>query len=133
MSVKFPIPEKISDLGLLIDPVIPVRILTKSGFQSFDFLLDTGADCSMMPGSVASDLGLDLKTLPRISFGGIEGRTILTRIAKIRIKIDVQVIEIMCAFSDNEHCPFILGRRDVFNHYNIYINNRQKYIRFTKI
>lgn len=74
MPVDFPIGTKVISLGRVADPVIPLLVLTRTGYLPFDFLVDTGADCSMMPAAIAqAELGLDLARCPQEIFFGIEG------------------------------------------------------------
>ena len=133
MRIKFPLNKKHTLLGLIPDPVIPLPVLTRPGYQLFDFLVDTGADCSIMPQSVAKDLDVDIAKLPKMCFCGIEGKNIVAYIAKITIKITNTPIEITCALSSNEKSPFILGRKDLFSKFSIYFDNRNKSIIFNPI
>jgi len=130
MRSNFPLNQKRTQLGIIPDPVIPVSVLTKYGYQKFDFLVDTGADCSIMPKSVAKDLDIDLSTLPKMRFCGIEGKSITAYITKITIKITHTPIEITCALSTNEKSPFILGRKDIFSKFNIAFDNKNKLVKF---
>ena len=132
MPVKFPLKQKSTDLGVISDPIIPIDILTKYGYQSLDFLVDTGADCSMMPKSMAKIIGINLNKLPQMHFGGIESKGVLTYIAEVTIKIIHKPIKITCALSSNEQCPFILGRKDIFDKYNILFNNKNRVIKLSE-
>ena len=74
MSVDYPVGAKVIPLGRVADPVIPLLMRTHQGYLPFDCLLDTGADCSMIPSSIAqADLGVDLSRCPHDTFFGIEG------------------------------------------------------------
>jgi len=132
MRSHFPLNQKHTELGIIPDPVVPVPVLTAYGYQKFDFLLDTGADCSIMPKSVAKDLGIKLSTLPTMRFCGIEGGGITAHLGKITVKITDTPVEITCAFSSNEKSPFIIGRKDIFSVFNIEFDNRSKVIRFLR-
>ena len=133
MRSEFSLNQKHTELGLIPDPIIPVAVLTMYGYQKFDFLVDTGADCSMMPKSVAQDLGIKLSSLPVMHFRGIEGKGISVYLTKITIKITNIPVKITCTLSSNEQSPFILGRKDIFNKFNIFFDNRSKVIAFTDI
>ena len=135
MRSKFPLRYKYdSVLEFVSEPIIPVSILTKDGsYQTYDFIVDTGADCCIIPKIVAEDLGIDIKSLPKISFTGIGGRHIVAYLAKITIKITNTPIKVACALSSNEKSPFILGRKDVFSHFNILFDNKKKLIKFNRI
>lgn len=119
-------------MGIIPDPVIPIHVLTKHGYQQFDFLVDTGADCSIMPASVAVDLDTDVTKLPKMYFTGIEGGNILAYVAKITVKITATPIVLTCALSTQKKTPFILGRKDIFSEFNILFDNRNNLIRFIR-
>ena len=135
MRASFPLIYKYDpDFGLVTEPIIPVLILTKNGsYELYDFILDTGADCCIMPKTVAEDLGIDIKALPKICFKGIEGGIIDAYLTKITMKITDTPIEVKCVLASSERVPFILGRADIFDHFNILIDNKKKQIRFTRI
>ncbi len=118
---------------MIADPVVSIPVLTGCGYQMFDFLVDTGADCSVMPKCVARDINIDLSTLPKMHFCGIEGGNITAYLAKITVKITKNPVEITCALSSNEQSPFILGRKDIFSKFNILFDNKNKFVRFISI
>lgn len=133
MRGEFPFGEKRTALGILADPIIRIPILTKYGYQNFDFLVDTGADCSMMPAAAAQDLSIDLEDSSRIKFQGIGGESVSARIARIKMKIIEEPIAVTCAFAARENTPFILGRKDIFSKFSLTFDNSRKRIRFTPI
>ena len=58
MPIEFPIGTKVISLGRVADPVIPILVRTRRGSLPFDFLIDSGADCSIIPASIAeTELG----------------------------------------------------------------------------
>lgn len=83
MSVDFPISTKVISLGRVANPVIPLLVLTQRGYAPFDFLIDTGADCSMIPSAIAqAELGLDLTLCPQeVFFGTSPSRLTTTAIS----------------------------------------------------
>ena len=98
------------------------------------FLLDTGADFTMLPKHIADWLGIRLNTLRRERSYGIEGgKGVIVWVGKIRVRICQHELEIRCLFSDNDSCPYILGRADIFSHFNILFNNAKGKIILTKI
>ena len=132
MRIKFPLNKKRTQLGLISEPVIPIHVLTKYGYQQFDFLVDTGADCSIMPASVAVDLNMDIMKLPRIHFTGIECGNVVAYMTKINVKITGTPIDLTCALSSQEKTPFILGRKDLFEKFNILFDNKNELIKFIR-
>jgi len=86
MPVDFPLGSKVIAWGRVAHPIIPLPVLTRMGYVSFDFLVDTGADCSMLPAAIAeTELGINLARCPQDLFFGIEGTgVIVVRVAHRR-------------------------------------------------
>lgn len=134
MPIDFPIGTKVVALGHVTEPVIPILIKTRNGYVPFDFLVDTGADCSMMPASIATlELGINLARCPRQTFLGIEGKGLRVYCGSVIIKLGPYPLQIRCVFSPQEHTPLILGRMDIFDHFTLTFDNRRHRIRFTKL
>ena len=134
MPVEFPLGTKVISLGRVANPVIPILVHTRRGVLSFDFLIDTGADCSMIPASIAeTELGVKLSACPHDTFFGIEGTGVRVYRGWLSIRIGDAPLRIRCVFSTREHCPLILGRMDLFRHFSITFDNRRHVIHFTKI
>lgn len=86
-----------------------------------------------MPKTVAQDLDIKLDSLPIMHFKGIEGGYIVAYLTKVTMKITNTPVKVTCALSSNEKSPFILGRKDIFSHFNILFDNRNKEIIFTHL
>ena len=127
MSIKFPLSEKLISLGRVIDPIITLPILTKFGWKQFDFIVDSGADCTMLPKSAAKLLDIDINTCKKDRFFGIEGKGVTVYISEITVKIGKKMLALSCVFSEIEITPFILGRLDFFNHENTKKSNHKSY------
>ena len=62
---KFPYRSKVTKhYGTIPNPRVTIFIKTLFGFESITFLMDTGADVSMLPRSWAQRLGSKLRKLP---------------------------------------------------------------------
>ncbi len=134
MPVEFALGTKVISLGRVVNPVVPLLMLTRSGYAPFDFLIDTGADCSMIPASIAqTELGVDLARCAQETFFGIEGSGVRVYRGWIALKIGPYPLRARCVFSTREHTPLILGRLDLFQHFSITFDNRRRLIRFTKL
>ena len=130
MSIEFPYRYKESLFGRLPDPLITISVNTLSGWRPFDFLVDSGADVTMVPKSMAEWVRIDLKKLPRLRSYGVEGRGIQVHQGSLKIRISKNELTIPCLFSSQEKTPLLLGRAGLFNHFTIAFDNRSKSIRF---
>lgn len=133
VSIEFPLRDKITSIGIVPDPKITIHILTKFGYELFSFILDTGADCTMVPASLAEDIGIDLHQCPKARFYGVEGQGITGHVGKITIMIGSEELQITCLFTEKGRVPYILGRMDIFSRFNIIFDNSNKKIILSKI
>ena len=133
MSIEFPFSVSRTPLGTLLTPIIPVEILTVRGFVQFQFLLDSGADFTLVPRHVADLVGVDLKRASAMRTFGIEGGGIRVFIGRITIRIGPETLRIRSFFSERDDAPFLLGRMDLFTKFKIELGPKKKKIRFTKI
>jgi hypothetical protein len=65
------------DLGVVFEPIITLPIKTQSGFERWEFLLDSGAVVSSLPRDWADKMGKDIAFLKRSTFRGFGGKTSL--------------------------------------------------------
>lgn len=133
MSIEFPLSTKKTSLGTILNPVIPVKILTPKGFVTFQFLLDSGADFTLLPRHVADLVGINLRKSPLAKTFGVEGKGVHVFVSRITIKIGPEVFPIRCFFSERDDAPFLLGRMDLFSKFKIEFDPKRKKIRFTKV
>lgn len=102
----------------VIVPEMAISVKTRFGYRKEWFLIDSGADISMLP-YFASDL-LDCKLeKSQEKMFGIDGYGVGVYTSKIKIKIYDAEETIRCVFSERDDIPFILGRLDLFDKYNI--------------
>ena len=133
MSIEFPLTDVNTKFGVILTPLLTLPVFTKFGYQSYQFLFDTGADFTMLPCYMAEDIGVNLKTLPQTCSYGIENRGIGVYIGKIKVKFATKALNIRCLFSEKDTTPFLLGRIDIFTHFNINFDNKHRKVTFAPI
>ena len=132
VSIEFPFPQTKTPLGLFLTPVIPIGVFTLRGLVTFDFLLDSGADFTLLPRHVADLVGVDLKQLSPTRTFGVEGKGIRVWLSRVTIRIGPETLSVRSFFSERDDTPFLLGRMDVFSKFKIELDPKRKKIRFTK-
>ena len=66
-------------------PLIAIRVVGPTGLSRFhEATLDSGADDTLLPSSVAHDLGIDLSNAPRHEAIAVGGQKVLYRFATLR-------------------------------------------------
>ena len=133
MSIEFPIVNKRTTFGIIPDALICVDIVTRYGYQPLEFLLDTGADFTMLPHHMADIIGIDLSNCPQGRSYGIEGEGVKVYASRIQIRIGNVELKTRCLFSEKETTAYILGRADIFSVFNISFDNQNKKIKLSEI
>lgn len=133
MPIEFPLLHKRTNLGIIPDSLIPVDVLTKFGYQTLQFILDTGADFTMLPHHMADLIDINLSLCPKSRSYGIEGDGVGVYLSHINIKIGREKLKIRCLFTEQDTTPFILGRADIFSRFNITFDNQRRKISLRKI
>ncbi len=132
-AVEFPLSPIKSKEGVVAEPIIPVSILTNKGFRLYDFLVDSGADFTLLPRSLAGEIGIRLKDCVTSTTLGVEGRGIKIYYSKIVIQIGDWKNTIRCAFASHDRVPPLLGRLDLFSRYNITFHAQRRSVIFENI
>lgn len=101
--------------GKYFRPVIPVGINTTAGWVDLDFLVDTGADITMLPYDIAALVGIDLSKLKPTVMTGIGGFRVKTWKTKIPIRLKDWEFEITASISEENSTPLLLGRKDLLD------------------
>lgn len=133
MSIEFPFAGKRTALGTLLTPIIPVELLTRKGFVTFQCLLDSGADFTLLPRHVADLVGVDLTTAPSTKTFGVEGGGLAVWVGRVTMRLGPEIFDVRCFFSEHDDAPLLLGRMDVFSRFQIAFDPKSKRIRFTKV
>jgi hypothetical protein len=131
-SIEFPLLKKVTAFGVIEDALIPATLYTRHGPLGIQFILDTGADFTMLPHHMADLVGVDLTQAPSGRSTGIEGgRGIRIWLGHIKVTIGPYFLRLRCLFSSNERTPYLLGRADVFPAFSITFDAPRSRIRLT--
>lgn len=127
--------KETSRVGLTVKrPVALVEFLSRDNLWiPQELYIDSGADITLLPYSVGDLLGFQMKPGEKTEeIGGIAGKIpIIFRQAKI--KIDTHTLEIKVAWSLFEEVPSLLGRKDIFDSFEITFKQNQDLILFEKV
>lgn len=104
--------------------IIPALLIGPKQSLSFYFVLDSGADISMIPHSVGEALGLSAEGAPRGECKGIGEGLVAYRLCMVRVRFQHIEIPIRIAWSTLEETPLLLGRLDVFDQLDIEFRQR---------
>jgi hypothetical protein len=86
--------------------------------------LDSGADFSIVPSSIGEILGLARRPGERLRRAGGLGGTLEVAFRRVSMRIGAEEFEAEIGWSPNDDVPLLLGRRDVFNRFDVIIRER---------
>lgn len=130
---SFPYRREYSALvGEIYRPVVTVHLQAKDeGWIGFTLYADSGADITLLPRSACEGLGYDLESGKLGLVGGITRGRIKVYIHGINMKLGAEIFKSRVAFAQTESVPPLLGRTDVFDHFRVCYDNRQRETVFT--
>lgn len=118
-SIRIPCPKTDTPYGEIFYPGLVVAVLLTSGYQPFEFILDSGADCTMVPRYLSDLVGIQLPDLPDTYIGGISGKKMPAYKGELRMKLRTEEFDIRCVFTRSNRTPFLLGRVDFFSLFDV--------------
>lgn len=130
-ALTYPYQYKNIDFGKVFNPFIYIPVKTSWGWQNLWFLVDSGADTTMLTVSLAKQLGLNYDKNRKTDLYGIGERSITAYPGKISLKLGFFEIEARTYFIDVEDSTLLLGRIDIFDQFNIYFDTDNQRIVFS--
>jgi predicted aspartyl protease len=109
-------------------------ILENDGLQvETSMYIDSGADVTMIPLRFGRALGLKQTSSDTIlELRGISGSGIPYLLKEIVITLNGEKLRARIAWAFVEEVPLLLGRMDVFNHFQIIFDERKGWVDFKK-
>ncbi len=129
----FPYNYKYLVEGKILNPRLYLPLKTKFGWQNTWFLLDSGADTTMLPLSFAKKFGLYFDPKKKGKLFGIGDKAFDGYSGVVHIKIGTKELIVRCDYIDSSDSTLLLGRLDIFDKFNITFDSSNKRIVFEQI
>jgi len=135
MKIEFPyVKEKANVVPFILRPLARVVIRNKEREIIQDMYIDSGADITLLPFSVGTALGFEIKKGEDIKrVGGVGGSKISVAVRTARMRIGEKEFDCRIAWCLSEDVPLILGRLDVFREFEILFKEKEERIVFMAI
>lgn len=114
-------------------PLINLPVWSKFGWQNMWFLLDSGADITLLTTSIADTFGLVYDKKKLIRLFGIGEHSINAYPGSIKLKHRDKELSVRTYFSTVKESTLLLGRLDVFNKFDITFSISKKQIIFSAV
>lgn len=132
-ALTFPYQYKQIEFGKVFNPYIPIPVKARWGWQNLWFLVDSGADTTMLTLSLANQLGLNINKNKKSRLFGIGEKSVNAYPGKIDLKFEESVISVRCYFVDTEDTTLLLGRLDIFDKFNISFDSTNQKVIFNHV
>jgi hypothetical protein len=114
-------------------PVAEIYLKAQSGdWIKINPYIDSGADTTLIPFSTGSLLGLTYKEDEVIKIGGLAGSAKAVR-KKLKAKMGDVEFNLNLTWSLSENVPALLGRKDVFDKFNVTFMQSKEQIVFEEV
>ena len=126
--------EELSEFfGKIKRPIAAVSIKSDDGkWHAITMLIDSGADASVMSRSFGELFGHNIKKGRKVPMKGFGEQVVIAYVHTMEIKIGKHVIKADVLVADDNNVPNVLGRKDVFNLFEIQFKNRKSLTRFIR-
>jgi len=117
----FPYREEPSGaFGRIPRPVVEVFLKAQTGkwLKVFPYA-DSGADFSLFPKGICKLLGLKLKAGQRNLIQGVGGKSTVIYLHTVEMRIGEMTFSARAGFAVRERVPYLLGRLDVLDRFDI--------------
>ncbi|MBM4041024.1 MAG: hypothetical protein FJ290_21195 [Planctomycetes bacterium] len=119
-ELVFPfIPFHSPRFGALRKPLIPVTVCGPKGAATAKFLLDSGADISILPRSFGRLIGLSAQGAPTEQVRGVGSGPVRYHLCSVRVRIRHIEVPLRLGWCEIEDVPLLLGRLDLFDRLDI--------------
>ncbi len=118
--------ERLRTGEIIFRPAAKVYLLRSESEQIAEyFYVDSGADYTLIPYRMGRFLGLEKIASEVKEIGGIGG-VIAARFAVVSMKIEEYQFDCTIAWAQIERVPFLLGRENIFENFDITFQQRNK-------
>lgn len=126
--------KKRIEFGEIIDPLIRIPLKTLDTWTRVWFLVDTGADVTVIPIPLAHWFDIPFERSNKsTSVAGVGNDMTKAYPGVITIKIGRRQHDIRCYFVESGLDTMLLGRLDVFDHFTVVFDNLKKQLVFREI
>ena len=132
-SIKIDCPKANTPFGEIFYPGLNVGVLLPNkGYQAFEFIVDSGADCTVVPRDMATLVGIKLPRQADEYLTGVSGKSMACYKGKLSLKIQNQKFDVQCLFTRSNKTPLLLGRVDFFSIFQVLFDGNDCSMLFTR-
>ena len=116
--------------GIIYRPIIDCEVKTKFGWIPVLAYADSGADITLLPSSFLYFLDVKFTEDEVQEIGGVGGGKVPVVVREVELRICDKVIRVKVAIALIKDIPYLLGREDVFDHFEVCFRNKKRITSF---
>lgn len=116
--------------GVIYRPVADFEIKTRFGWIPVLAYADSGADITLLPRSFLYFLDVKFTEDEVKEIGGVGGGKVPVVVRKVELNVSDRVIWAKVAIALIRDIPYLLGRKDVFDHFEVCFRNKKRITSF---
>ncbi len=130
-KTEFPYQREDSVLfGIIYRPIIDFEVNTKFGWIPILAYADSGADVTLLPNSFLYFLDVKFTEDEVQEIGGVGGGKVPVIMREVELRICDKVIRVKVAIALIKDIPYLLGREDVFDYFEVCFRNKKRITSF---
>lgn len=132
--IKYRWHEELSEsFGVIKRPVAELHIKDKSNvWRAINMYVDSGADISIIRRDFGELFGHDVKKGRKIELKGIGEAIVIAYIHKMDLLVGKHEIKVEIAIAENDKVPNVLGRKIIFDIFEIQFKNIKQCTQFIR-
>ncbi len=131
--IKISCPDTTTCYGNVFLPKMTILVkLWTNKYQLFEFIVDSGADCTILPKGMANLVGVLLPSIPDTYMQDATGNKTPAYKGTIAIRFNTESLTLRCLFTDSNTSPLLLGRLDFFDKYDIHFKGKNSSFEIAK-
>lgn len=125
--IRFPYQKEESKLfGSVYRPLVEFEIKTTNGWIPVLAYVDSGADVTLLPKSFIDLLDIKVREEDIVEIGGVGGGKVPVIVEVVDLKISDEIRKVKVAIALIEEVPYLLGREDVFDYFEVRFKQKIK-------
>jgi hypothetical protein len=119
--------------GVTYRPVVDFEVKTRFGWIPVLAYADSGADITLLPSSFLYFLNAKFTEEEVKEIGGVGGGRVPVIVREVELRMCEEVIRVKVAIALIKDTPYLLGREDIFSHFDICFRNKKTYFKRSEL
>ena len=117
---------KSEEFGVVYYPIAKIKVKAIEDWIDIDVVVDSGAVITLFPRTLCSLIGLNFEDGRKTLLRSVAHEELPVRVHRVSMQIGDEAFKADVAFAETDRVPYILGRFNVFDRFEIRFNPERK-------